>query len=510
VSILAWIEDQRKLKLLNAPKYNHPVSDGSKGLWTRCDHCGVILYIKHLKENRRVCFGCGYHLQMNSEERITHLIDASTWRPLDEAVSPCDPLEFSDQKPYIERLKESQQRTGLQDAIQTGTGLLDGIPVALGVMDFYFMGGSMGSVVGEKITRLIEYATQEGLTLILVCASGGARMQEGVLSLMQMAKISAALQIYQSCANLLYISVITSPTTGGVTASFAMLGDLIFAEPKALIGFAGRRVIEQTLQEQLPDDFQTAEYLLHHGLVDLIIPRSFFKPALFETITLYKDAPLKRTGSIPHGVQQHLNFITEEKIRRKYADSKQRIIRKNASYSKIPVSEVTEQLGENYLEKLKLSYQNNPSEFLYREILTCFQSMFDFFALSEQLIFQTSSNPSFANKKTMFFYPLRCKATGQGKETSKNEIFRNKFKLNETLFNEFILKYSYNNFTSNSVTKKENLENREINTSTSKTNKKIIEWRILYSIQNSQSKKNFLDIFINGKHRNFFYKSLTT
>lgn len=342
MSILAWIEDQRKLKLLNAPKYNHPVSDGSKGLWTRCDHCGVILYIKHLKENRRVCFGCGYHLQMNSEERITHLIDAHTWRPLDEAVSPCDPLEFSDQKPYIERLKESQQRTGLQDAVQTGTGLLDGIPVALGVMDFYFMGGSMGSVVGEKITRLIEYATQEGLTLILVCASGGARMQEGVLSLMQMAKISAALQIYQSCANLLYISVITSPTTGGVTASFAMLGDLIFAEPKALIGFAGRRVIEQTLQEQLPDDFQTAEYLLHHGLVDLIIPRSFFKPALFETITLYKDAPLKRTGSIPHEVQQHLNFITEEKIRRKYADSKQIIIRENISYNKIPVSEVTD------------------------------------------------------------------------------------------------------------------------------------------------------------------------
>lgn len=154
------------------------------------------------------------------------------------------------------------------------------------------MGGSMGSVVGEKITRLIEYATQEGLTLILVCV-WGARMQEGVLSLMQMAKISAALQIYQSCAHLLYISVLTSPTTGGVTASFAMLGDLIFAEPKALIGFAGRRVIEQTLQEQLPDDFQTSEYLLNHGLLDLIIPRSFLKSALFETITLYKDAPLK-------------------------------------------------------------------------------------------------------------------------------------------------------------------------------------------------------------------------
>ena len=318
MSILAWIEDQRKLKLLNAPKYNHPTSDGSQGLWTRCDHCGVILYIKHLKENQRVCFGCGYHLQMNSQERIEHLIDLGSWRPLDETISPCDPLEFRDQKNYTERLKEAQERTGLQDAIQTGTGMLDGIPIALGVMDFNFMGGSMGSVVGEKITRLIEYATQEGLTLVLVCASGGARMQEGILSLMQMAKISAALQVYQSSANLLYISVLTSPTTGGVTASFAMLGDLIFAEPKALIGFAGRRVIEQTLQEQLPDDFQTAEYLLHHGLLDLIVPRSFLKQALSETITLYKDAPFKRPGIIPHGIQKNISFVSEEKVRRKW------------------------------------------------------------------------------------------------------------------------------------------------------------------------------------------------
>jgi len=280
MSILSWIENQRKLKLLNAPKYNHPESDVGQGLWTRCDHCGVILYIKHLKENQRVCFGCGCHLQMSSTERIEYLIDSGTWRPFDETVSPCDPLEFRDQKAYTERLKDAQERTGLQDAVQTGTGLLDGIPVALGVMDFNFMGGSMGSVVGEKITRLIEYATQEGLPVILVCASGGARMQEGILSLMQMAKISAALHVHQNCAKLLYISVLTSPTTGGVTASFAMLGDLIFAEPKALIGFAGRRVIEQTLQEQLPDDFQTAEYLLHHGLLDLIVPRALFKASI--------------------------------------------------------------------------------------------------------------------------------------------------------------------------------------------------------------------------------------
>ena len=316
MSILSWIEEQRKLKLLNAPKYKKADASTTQGLWTRCDHCGVILYIKHLKENQRVCFGCGFHLQMTSSERIEHLIDSDTWHPINETLSPGDPLDFRDQKAYTDRLREAQERTGLQDGVQTGTGLLDGIPVALGVMDFNFMGGSMGSVVGEKITRLIEYSTQEGLPLILVCASGGARMQEGIFSLMQMAKISAALHVHQNCAKLLYIAVLTSPTTGGVTASFAMLGDLIFAEPKALIGFAGRRVIEQTLQEQLPDDFQTSEYLLHHGLLDLIVPRSFLKQALSETITLYKEAPLKIRGKIPYGQRGPLTKIQEEKFRR--------------------------------------------------------------------------------------------------------------------------------------------------------------------------------------------------
>lgn len=418
MSILAWIEDQRKLKLLNAPKYNHPASDGSQGLWTRCDHCGVILYIKHLKENQRVCFGCGYHLQMNSQERIDHLIDLGSWRPLDETLSPCDPLEFRDQKNYTERLKEAQERTGLQDAIQTGTGMLDGIPIALGVMDFNFMGGSMGSVVGEKITRLIEYATQEGLTLLLVCASGGARMQEGILSLMQMAKISAALQVYQSSANLLYISVLTSPTTGGVTASFAMLGDLIFAEPKALIGFAGRRVIEQTLQEQLPDDFQTAEYLLHHGLLDLIVPRSFLKQALSETITLYKDAPLKRPGIIPHGIQKNLSFVSEEKARRKWnnwkstdiADPKQIGSGSTSSTAK-GYKEGPHHKQETFFEErgkqetLDSSFKESLSDLSYRDILMSFQTMFDLFSVDPVIslefsksIEKTSSNLE-VNKK---------------------------------------------------------------------------------------------------------------
>lgn len=579
MSILAWIEDQRKLKLLNAPKYNHPASDGSKGLWTRCDHCGVILYIKHLKENRRVCFGCGYHLQMNSEERIDHLIDAGTWRSLDETLSPCDPLEFWDQKAYIERLKESQKRTGLQDAIQTGTGMLDGIPIALGVMDFYFMGGSMGSVVGEKITRLIEYATQEGLTLILVCASGGARMQEGVLSLMQMAKISAALQIYQSCANLLYISVVTSPTTGGVTASFAMLGDLIFAEPKALIGFAGRRVIEQTLQEQLPDDFQTAEYLLHHGLLDLIIPRSFFKPALFETITLYKDAPLKRVGSIPYGIQQNVNFITEEKIRRKWFDWKETPIKKSLLNNLVaeqpyrelhnqgekPSFDVFQQNSEQnfgmsdtvssteiYLEKLKTLYKKHHSEYVYREILTCFQQMFNFFALSSSDYQSTSkSDVSNASEKPDFvdspIASITLQRKGQRKKQNLDQVFNefistfnNKYVKSEFLKSTFSpttqtqskISDVHSTFQTREFGKAQSLSSDkklsvQANTGKSMMNQEIIEWRILYNNQNfnssnqssysdeqeskisaSRSKENFVETFINGKHKNFFYKSL--
>lgn len=289
-------------------------------LWTRCDECGTILYIKHLKENNYVCFSCGHHLQMNATERIESLIDQDSWREFDSYLSPNDPLIFHDQKLYKDRLKEAQKRTKLRDAIITGVGCIDNIPIALGVMDFSFMGGSMGSVVGEKIVRLIEYATQKGLILILICASGGARMQEGIFSLMQMAKISSALTLYQKLQSL-YISILTSPTTGGVTASFAMLGDLIFAEPNALIGFAGRRVIEQTLQEKLPENFQTSEYLLEHGLLDLIIPRSFLKQALIETLYLYKDAPFRRICCIPSVKVPQLTVFYEEKIRRLYQNT---------------------------------------------------------------------------------------------------------------------------------------------------------------------------------------------
>jgi acetyl-CoA carboxylase carboxyl transferase subunit beta len=298
ISLKKLRDDEEAIR--NPVQEEAPPVDGprslKKVLWVRCEACGAILYIQHLKLVHNICKGCGDHLRMSTLDRIENLIDPDTWRPMQELVSASDPLKFNDTKTYLERLEEAQERTGFQDAVHTGTGLLDGIPVAFGVMTFDFMGGSMGSVVGEKLTRLIEYATRNGLPLILVCASGGARMQEGILSLMQMAKVSSALYNHQSCSKLLYISILTSPTTGGVTASFAMLGDLIIAEPKAVIGFAGRRVIEQTLRETLPDNFQTAEYLLRHGFIDLIISRIFLKSALSEIMHLNQGAAFKQKG----------------------------------------------------------------------------------------------------------------------------------------------------------------------------------------------------------------------
>jgi len=234
-----------------------------------------------------VCLECSHHARVDSHERIRQLIDANTWRVMDEGLRATDPLKFRDRKTYSDRLRETQDKLKLLDAVQTGIGQLDGLPLALGVMDFRFMGGSMGSVVGEKLTRLIERGTRERLPVVIICASGGARMQEGMLSLMQMAKISGALERHQE-ARLLYIPVLTHPTTGGVTASFAMLGDIILAEPKATIGFAGRRVVEQTLREKLPDDFQTAEYLLQHGFVDAIVPRTQLKKTLAQLIRLHQ------------------------------------------------------------------------------------------------------------------------------------------------------------------------------------------------------------------------------
>jgi acetyl-CoA carboxylase, carboxyl transferase, beta subunit len=287
MSLFDWFANRRKSEPTNQQQQEREIADG---LWTKCKACGVLAYTKDLQANQMVCLECDYHMRVFSEERISQLIDANTWLPLDEQLRPSDPLKFRDRKQYSDRLRETQEKTHLIDAVQTGTGHLDNLPIALGVMDFRFMGGSMGSVVGEKLTRLIEQATLRRLPVIVVCASGGARMQEGMLSLMQMAKISGALERHRE-ARLLYIPVLTHPTTGGVTASFAMLGDIILAEPKATIGFAGRRVIEQTLREKLPDDFQTSEYLLQHGFVDAIVPRTQLKKTLAQLIRLHQPFP---------------------------------------------------------------------------------------------------------------------------------------------------------------------------------------------------------------------------
>nr|QXI84458.1 acetyl-CoA carboxylase carboxyltransferase beta subunit [Gentiana yunnanensis] len=270
-------------------KYRH--------LWVQCESCCGLNYKKFLKSKMNICEQCGYHLKMSSSDRIELSIDPGTWDPMDEDMVSLDPIEFhSEEEPYKDRIDSYQRNTGLTEAIQTGIGYINDIPVAVGVMDFQFMGGSMGSVVGEKITRLIEYATNQFLPLVIVCASGGARMQEGSLSLMQMAKISSALYDYQSNKKLFYVSILTSPTTGGVTASFGMLGDIIIAEPDAYIAFAGKRVIEQTLNKTVPEGSQSAEYLFEKGLFDLIVSRNLLKSVLSELFKFHAFFPLNQNG----------------------------------------------------------------------------------------------------------------------------------------------------------------------------------------------------------------------
>nr|ANP26114.1 acetyl-CoA carboxylase carboxyltransferase beta subunit [Tacca chantrieri] len=266
-----------------------------KHLWVQCENCYGLNYKKFFRSKMHICEQCGYHLKMSSSDRIELSIDPDTWDPMDEDMVSMDPIEFhSEEEPYRDRIDSYQRKTGLTEAVQTGIGELNGIPVGIGVMDFQFMGGSMGSVVGEKITRLIEYATKGSLPVIIVCASGGARMQEGSLSLMQMAKISSASYNYQSNKKLFYVSILTSPTTGGVTASFGMLGDVIIAEPNAYIAFTGKRVIEQTLNKTVPEGSQRAEYLFHKGLFDSIVPRNPLKGVLSELFQLHGFLPLNQ------------------------------------------------------------------------------------------------------------------------------------------------------------------------------------------------------------------------
>jgi acetyl-CoA carboxylase carboxyl transferase subunit beta len=258
-----------------------------EGVWTKCDKCEQIIYNKELEENFKICPKCGAHFRLSGRERLAQLVDPKSFKPFADDILPTDPLEFADIQPYQNRLTESQKKTGLSDACTVGEAAIESHPLIIAILDFEFMGGSMGSVVGEKITLAIERAIKKHVPLLVISASGGARMQEAVLSLMQMAKTSAALSRLHE-AKIPYISLLTDPTTGGVTASFAMLGDIILAEPKALIAFAGPRVIEQTIRQQLPEGFQLSEFLLQHGMLDAIVERKDLRKYLSQLLEHFK------------------------------------------------------------------------------------------------------------------------------------------------------------------------------------------------------------------------------
>ncbi|MBW2688451.1 MAG: acetyl-CoA carboxylase carboxyltransferase subunit beta [Deltaproteobacteria bacterium] len=262
-----------------------------EGLWTKCKNCEEIIYSKEIERNLNVCPKCDYHFRISAQERIDLVIDKGTFTEIDADMNSVDFLKFKDSKKYSDRLKAAFKKNGAGDAIITGHGMMNSQEVVVAVFDFSFLGGSMGSVVGEKVTRAIELGLEKKAPVLVFSSSGGARMQESILSLMQMAKSSAALAKLKK-AGIPFISVLTDPTTGGVTASFAMLGDLNIAEPKALIGFAGPRVIEQTIRQKLPDGFQRSEFLLEHGMVDMIISRQEMKEKLSQALRIFaKLAP---------------------------------------------------------------------------------------------------------------------------------------------------------------------------------------------------------------------------
>ena len=258
--------------------------DIPEGLWTKCPKCGTMVFDKELDENLKVCSRCQHHFPIGARERIHSMVETCTFEEMDADMTSVDVLNFTGAASYKSKLEKNMGTTGLKEAVITGIGKIGDYRVALGVMDFKFLGGSMGSVVGEKVTRLIERATEKALPLIIVSSSGGARMYEGMFSLMQMAKTCAALA-YHAQARLPYLSVLTDPTTAGVMASYASVGDLILAEPGAMIGFAGPRVIKDTTQAELPPGFQTAEFLLDHGLIDAIVPRNEMKPRLMSYLS---------------------------------------------------------------------------------------------------------------------------------------------------------------------------------------------------------------------------------
>jgi len=279
------------------PKIEEQTNDEEKrvkteGIFVKCLECDNSLYKRELKESLQVCTHCGYHFRLGARTRLDVLFDEGEYEKLDEEIMSADPLEFVDTKPYIERIEQAKASSGLPEAIVSGEGRVGGHLVYAGAMDMAFIGGSMGSAVGEKITRLIERAMENRGAVIIFAASGGARMQEGTFSLMQMAKISAALAQLNE-ARLPFISVLTDPTTGGVTASFAMLGDVIIGEPKALIGFAGPRVIEQTIREKLPKGFQRSEFLLEHGMLDMVVDRREMRQTVIRLLNFMMNEKIK-------------------------------------------------------------------------------------------------------------------------------------------------------------------------------------------------------------------------
>jgi len=290
---MAWWS--RTQGIVEQPKKSVP-----KGIWTKCERCAATLYEADLEANQRVCTSCDHHFRVPTEARIAMSLDPGTWQEHDKDLESGDPLGFKvDGKKYVDQVKSTTKKVGTGDAYRAGSAAIGGIPVEAGFFVFEFMGGSMGSVVGEKIARQFERAVALRRPAIMWCASGGARMQEGVLSLMQMAKTSAARSRLRE-AKVPYIAVLLHPTTGGVAASVAMLGDLIIAEPDALIGFAGPRVIEQTIRQQLPPGFQRSEFLLEHGMVDMVVPRKELKPTLERTLRWFERGRQaeRRTGTV--------------------------------------------------------------------------------------------------------------------------------------------------------------------------------------------------------------------
>ncbi|MCQ2743767.1 MAG: acetyl-CoA carboxylase, carboxyltransferase subunit beta [bacterium] len=286
MTIQEWFDKRKEAQIERRAKEMRGIEDANPGIWTKCVHCETQILKSELEDNLMVCPHCDYHFRINAKTRISQLFDKDSFEELYKNVLPTDPLSFIDTESYADRLKKASDKTGLDEAVITGIAKIEGHPLVTAVMDFDYMGGSMGSVVGEKVTRIMEKALELKLPMLAVTSSGGARMQESALSLMQMAKTSCAAGKLDE-AGILYINLLTEPTFGGITASFGTLGDIIIAEQGARIGFAGRRVIEQTIKQKLPDDFQTAEYLLKYGQVDIVSKRKNLRKTLAKILDIH-------------------------------------------------------------------------------------------------------------------------------------------------------------------------------------------------------------------------------